>query len=129
VFAASYAQLGGGFFAATLGLTALAVAIGLLALRPAARRSRVRSSWVPPPGWPCSQAAWLRLQRARWVSVAIGLVVIVGAWRLSLSDLLESHALLVAGGIVYGLMALLILVWLGLALLGRPRSLVPRELR
>ena len=126
---ASYAHLGGGFFAATVGLTALAVVIGLLALRPAARHAQVRSSRVPPAGWPYSPAAWLRLQRARWVSLAIGGAVIVGAWCLTLSDLLESHALLVAGGVVYGLMALLILVWLDLALLGRPRSLVPRELR
>jgi hypothetical protein len=129
VFAASYAHLGGGFFAATVGLTALALVIALLALRPSARHSRVRSARTPPPGWPYSQAAWLRLQRARWLSLAIGGAVIVGAWRLTLSDLLQSHALLVAGGLVYVLLALLILAWLGLALLGRPRSLVPRELR
>jgi hypothetical protein len=67
VFAASYAQLGGGFFAATIVLTVLGPAIALLALRPSAGHARV-----------------LRLQRARWI---------------------------------------------GLTLVGRPRSLVPRELR
>jgi hypothetical protein len=41
VFAASYAQLGGGFLAATVALTALAVVIAVLALRPAARRALV----------------------------------------------------------------------------------------
>jgi cbb3-type cytochrome oxidase subunit 3 len=132
VLAASYADVGGGFVAATVVLTAFVLAVGALALRPQARAARARVArdpGTPPASWPYSATSWRRLQRARVASLGIGASLVVGAWCLVLSDVFESHALLVAGGLVFALLAAFLLLFCALALLGRPRALVPRDLR